>query len=129
MEDSDMNRSASRWSLVLLLTALFALLAVAQVGAQTPPAPLAPPARPQAAAQTPPAPTAPVISTADFLATLSIAPAGAQDGLTPNPVLDSGCTSNAQCPKGQLCCLACGYAGCETRACFVPMNGHCPLFP
>ncbi|HEY4575469.1 MAG TPA: hypothetical protein VIJ26_15940 [Thermoanaerobaculia bacterium] len=107
-----MNRTASRWSLVLLLTALFALLAVAQVGAQTPPAP-----------------TAPVMSTADFLATLSIAPAVAQDGLTPSPVLDSGCTSNAQCPKGQLCCLACGYAGCETRACFVPMNGHCPLFP
>jgi hypothetical protein len=112
MEDSDMNRTASRWSLVLLLTALFAIFAAVQVGAQTQPAPVTP-----------------AMSTADFLATLSAAPAGAQSGVMPSPVLDSGCTSNAQCPKGQLCCLACGYAGCETRACFVPMNGHCPLFP
>ena len=107
-----MNRASNLKSLVLLLAALFALLAVAQVGAQTPPAP-----------------TTPAMSTADFLATLSAAPVSGQDGLTPSPVLDSGCTSNSQCPKGQLCCLACGYAGCETRACFVPMNGHCPLFP
>ena len=106
-----MNRTANRWSLVLLLIAFFAILA-AQVGAQTQPAP-----------------AAPVVSTADFLAALSTVPANGQDGLVPSPVLDSGCTSNSQCPKGQLCCLACGFAGCETHACFVPMNGHCPFFP
>jgi hypothetical protein len=114
MEDSTMNRAFNRWSLVLLLAALFALFVAAQVGAQTQPAPAA---------------TAMSASTADFLATLSAVPSSGQDGLAPSPVLDSGCTSNAQCPKGQLCCLACGYAGCETRACFVPMNGHCPFFP
>ena len=107
-----MNRASNRWSLVLLLASLFALLAVAQVGAQAQPAP-----------------AAPVVSTADFLASLSAVPASGQAGLTPSPVLDSGCTSSSQCPKGQLCCLACGFAGCDTHACFVPMNGHCPFFP
>jgi hypothetical protein len=107
-----MNRPSNRWLPVLLLTALFAFLAVAQAGAQTTPAP-----------------AAPVVSTADFLASLSAVPASGQDGLTPSPVLASGCTSNDQCPAGQLCCLACGYAGCETYSCFAPMRGHCPLFP
>jgi len=107
-----MHRASNRWLPVLLLTALFAFLAVAQAGAQTQPAP-----------------AAPVVSTADFLATLSAVPASGQDGLIPSPVLDSGCTSSSQCPKGQLCCLACGFAGCETYACFPPMNGHCPFFP
>lgn len=107
-----MNRASNRWSLVLLLTALFALFVAAQAGAQTAPAP-----------------AAPAMSTADFLATLSAVPASGQDGLAPSPVLDSGCSSSAQCPKGQLCCLACGYAGCETYACFTPVNGHCPYFP
>lgn len=107
-----MNRASNLRSLVLLLTVVLAFFVAAQVGAQTQPAP-----------------TTPAISTADFLATLSAAPASGQSSLIPSPVLDSGCTSSAQCPKGQLCCLACGYAGCETYACFVPMNGHCPLFP
>lgn len=107
-----MNRAFNLKSLVLLLTVLFALFVAAQAGAQTQPVP-----------------TAPAMSAADFLATLAAVPASGQDGLTPSPVLASGCTSSDQCPKGQLCCLACGYAGCETRACFVPMNGHCPLFP
>jgi hypothetical protein len=105
---------AYRWPLVLLLVALFAVFAAAPGMAQTQPAPAA---------------TAMPAATADFLATLAAVPASGQDGLTPSPVLDSGCMSNSQCPKGQLCCLACGYAGCETRACFVPMNGHCPFFP
>ncbi len=105
-----------RFPLVLLLLALLAVFAAVQGMAQAQPASAMP--------RTLQAPA----STADFLATLS-APAGGQDGLTPSPVFDSGCTSSAQCPKGQLCCLACGYAGCETHACFVPMNGHCPFFP
>ena len=119
---SDMNHSSRptsqprRFPLVLLLLALLAVFAALQGMAQTP-AVSAGPRTLQAPA-----------STADFLAALS-APASGQDGLTPSPVFDSGCTSSAQCPKGQLCCLACGYAGCETHACFVPMNGHCPFFP
>ena len=111
------SRPQSRRSpLVLLLAALFVILAAAMAQAQ--------PAA-SAAPQTLQAPA----STADFLATLAAVPAGAQSSLTPSPVLDSGCTSNDQCPAGQLCCLACGYAGCDTYACFAPMRGHCPLFP
>jgi hypothetical protein len=99
---------------LLILTALFAVLAVAPALAGTSPAtPLAVTPAPQAA----PAPAA------DFLATLSADIQGA-----PGAVFLSGCTSNSQCPKGQLCCLACGFDGCETRACFQPVNGHCPLF-
>jgi len=99
---------------VLALTALFALLAAAPGLAGAPqtaplPSPTAAPAGPASAA--------------DFLATLSDLSG------VPSPVLASGCTSNDQCPRGQLCCLACGFAGCDTYACFQPMNGHCPLFP
>ena len=75
-----------RLPLVLLLLALFAVFAAAQGMAQMPLAP----SEPQALQ----APT----STADFLASLSAAPAGGQDSLMPSPVFDSGCTSNAQCP-------------------------------
>ena len=45
----------------------------------------------------------------------------------PAPALASGCTSSAQCPTGQICCLACGYAGCERHACFA--TKICPHFP
>jgi hypothetical protein len=104
-----------RWPLLLLLVAVFTILAAAGAVAQTPPASVEPQAL-QAPA-----------STADFLATLSVAPAGGQDGLIPSPVFASGCTSNAQCPAGQICCLACGYADCDRRACFA--TKVCPHFP
>jgi len=57
---------------------------------------------------------------ADFLASLSTVPAF---------LPDTSCTTNAQCPPGQLCCRACGTPDCTAKACFVPMNGHCPLIP
>ena len=80
-------------------------------------------------------PGSPALDTAGFLASLAAGASEGQNGvespsLPPNqPVFLTGCTSSSQCPKGQLCCLACGYAGCETYACFAPMNGHCPFFP
>jgi hypothetical protein len=70
---------------------------------------------------------APVAATADFLASLSVAPTSGPSGVTPAPAFASGCTSSAQCPAGQICCLACGYAGCENRACFATKT--CPHFP
>jgi len=69
-------------------------------------------------------------STGDFLASLSTAPVTGTGTLqVPAPISISGCTSNDQCPTGQLCCLACGYADCNTYACFQPFHGHCPFFP
>lgn len=58
---------------------------------------------------------------------LAFLAAFATGGLTPAPALASGCTSSAQCPTGQICCLACGYAGCERHACFATKT--CPHFP
>jgi hypothetical protein len=70
-------------------------------------------------------------SPVDFLAALSAAPVSSTGTGTlqaPAPTFLTGCTSNAQCPAGQLCCLACGFDGCETRACFQPVRGRCPMF-
>ena len=70
-------------------------------------------------------------STAELLTTLSTPPATSNMPSTlqtPAPTFLSGCTSNDQCPTGELCCLACGYAGCDTHACFLPVRGHCPFF-
>jgi hypothetical protein len=102
-------------SRALLLSALFVVLAVSQSLAGSPAA------TPSYGNATPPSVTAP--AAADFLATLS------DLASAPGAVFATGCTSSSQCPKGQLCCLACGFDGCETRACFQPMNGHCPAFP
>ena len=76
-------------------------------------------------------PAASDTSTANFLATLSTAPPsnGTAPLQAPTPIFLSGCTSSAQCPTGQLCCLACGYSDCDRHACFTPVNGHCPFFP
>ncbi|HEY0514060.1 MAG TPA: hypothetical protein VGH73_19285, partial [Thermoanaerobaculia bacterium] len=65
------------------------------------------------------------VSTADFLATLS-----ASVPAVPAVASGTDCRSaGAHCPAPKLCCLACGYFGCDTYACFNPVNGHCPLFP
>jgi hypothetical protein len=105
---------------VLVLLALLSLLPFAQSMAQTPQM-AAPPANPTAAS----APDA----AAQFLATLS----GAQtpNDLTPAPSFMTGCTSNAQCPTGQLCCNVCGFlpakgTSLNCMACVTPINGHCP---
>jgi hypothetical protein len=81
-------------------------------------------------AQTAPAAPAPA-NVAEFLATLSGSSSDAPGTgvLIPNPtLLSTTCTSNANCPTGQLCCYPCGIDGCS-RVCMVPMRGHCPFFP
>jgi hypothetical protein len=101
----------------IILIGLFAVLAAAPgLAATVPAAPLPAAATSQAA---------PVLA-ADFLATLSVdLAAGA-----PAPISATDCrSSSASCPSPKLCCLACGYFGCDTYACFNPVNGHCPLFP
>jgi hypothetical protein len=68
-----------------------------------------------------------------LLALLSFAQSMAQtpNDLTPVPSSTTGCTSNDQCPIGQLCCYLCGNppdgddSGC--RACITPYKGRCPL--
>ncbi|PYQ61840.1 MAG: hypothetical protein DMF53_14415 [Acidobacteria bacterium] len=98
---------------VLLLMSLCALFAVA-AGAQTPQAATAPQAVP---------------TVTQFLATLSATPGEAPGTglLPPSPKLASTvCTSNADCPTGQLCCYPCGRFGCD----FVCMAvTTCPHFP
>jgi hypothetical protein len=104
---------------VLLLAALGLLLVVAPCLAQAPAAS----AHPVLTAQD-----------ASFLASLSADPGACASKAQPAAVpvaaaTGAGCTSSTQCPRGQLCCLACGFFGCTATACFPPMNGHCPLFP
>ena len=110
-----------RWPLALLLVALFAVFATAQGRAQTQPAAVSP-GSPSATVAAPAS-----MDVADFLATLSAPAAGDLSGLPPAPALASGCTSSAQCPAGQICCLACGYADCDRHACFATKS--CPHFP
>lgn len=100
-----MKRSAT----VLVLSALFALVLYTQCLAQTPQAP-----------QTP-AVTVP-LSLATFLASLS-------DGQGNVPSAETICTSNADCPTGQICCYPCGIDGCD-KVCMTPWRGHlCPPIP
>jgi hypothetical protein len=106
---------------VLVLLAFLAFIPCARSAAQTQPLPA-----PSVASV---AMTAPVpADTADFLATLTIAPSSAPSDLTPAPAFMTGCTSNAQCPTGTLCCYPCGIDGC-TNMCIAPLKGHCPHFP
>jgi hypothetical protein len=107
-------RTRSQVARVLVLTGLFAALAIAPGLAAAPSAaPLSAPAAAQA------------VPVADFLATLATQPVGVP---TATPAADCR-VSTGSCPSPQLCCLACGYFGCDTYACFNPVNGHCPLFP
>jgi hypothetical protein len=77
-----------------------------------------------ALAQTPAAAAPVPDSVTDFLVTLSGAPA-------PVPNFLTGCTSNYQCPTGQICCYLCGNppegddSGC--RQCTTPVRGGCPM--
>jgi hypothetical protein len=94
---------------VLVLLALLSLVSLAQVIAQTTPV-----AAPPASSVTAPVPDA---ATAQFLATLSGGQSQSPKNLAPVPSLMSGCSSNDQCPAGQLCCYLCGT---------VPEGGSCP---
>lgn len=92
---------------ILVLSALFALVLCTQCLAQTLQAP-----------QTP-AVTAPM-SLVTFLASLSDGPADLSGTET------TICTSNADCPTGEICCYPCGIDGCD-KVCMTPWRGHlCP---
>ena len=108
--------------LVLVLLAVLSLVSFAQSMAQTPPVAV-PAANPAAA----PAPDA----AAQFLATLSDTQAQPPADRAPAPLFLAGCTSNAQCPTGQLCCNVCGNPPdgdtSTCRACVKPLRGRCPL--
>ncbi len=101
---------------VLVLLALLSLVPFAQSMAQTPPAAA-------------PAPD----SVARFLATLSGGQTQTPNDLVPAPSFMTGCTSNDQCPTGEICCFLCGnppadpedYGSC--RGCVPPVKGGgCP---
>jgi hypothetical protein len=100
---------------VLMLASLFALFTVAVGMAQT------------IQTATPQVPTK-----EEFLATLagdlSSAPGG--EALPPQPTfLSTVCTSNADCPAGQLCCYPCGIPDCNW-VCMTPWRGNrCPPIP
>ena len=98
------SQLASRRSAVLLLAALMAVLALPCL-AQAPAA----------------------AADASFVASLA-APASAP---APAPlfVQTMSCTTNADCPTGQLCCIACGFFPCTQKACFQPIKGRCPAVP
>ncbi|HEY3567984.1 MAG TPA: hypothetical protein VGP73_08625 [Thermoanaerobaculia bacterium] len=100
--------------LVLVLLALLALTPFAKAMAQAP--------------TTAPAPAIDA-ATAQFLATLAGGQTQAPSDLTPAPLFKSGCSSSADCPKGQLCCNLCGTSpdGNPCLSCTKPLNGHCPL--
>jgi len=109
---------------VLVLLALLSLISFAQSNAQT--APAGPALNPAAA----PAPDA---TTARFLATLAGEQTQPLNDLVPAPSFMTGCTSNDQCPTGEICCFLCGnppadpedYDSC--RGCVPPVKGGgCP---
>jgi hypothetical protein len=57
-----------------------------------------------------------------------LAVASVSGALTPQTLSVTYCTSNADCPTGQLCCYPCGIDGCQ-RTCMNPFKGRCPFFP
>jgi hypothetical protein len=110
---------------VLAVLALLLLIPCTQALAQTQPLPQASAVAAIATA----APQAPVVAQADFLASLAADPARTARDLTPVPSFVAGCTTNAQCPPGQLCCYPCGRFGCTNVCTVVPPGGQCPHYP
>lgn len=100
---------------VLMLAVFFAVLTATAGLAQTVPT-----------AQAPEVPTK-----AEFLAALAgdLNAPGAE-ALPPSPTFQSTvCSSNADCPTGQLCCYPCGIPDCNW-VCMTPWRkGICPLIP
>ena len=66
---------------------------------------------------------------AEFLASLSVAAAPAQPPAPEFLQTGTGCTSDAQCPAGKLCCRDCGFFGCTHKGCLTPFHGGCPPIP
>jgi hypothetical protein len=107
---------------VVVVLALLALIASAQLLAQEPArAPAAPP--PAAAVQSP-----------DQVAPLLESPSCEQPEVPsdlPSALrLGSSCSSNSDCPSTQLCCNLCGNPpddGSSCLACVRPVRGRCPL--
>lgn len=110
-----MRTSCTRF---LMLAALFAIFTATAGFAQT--------------IQTFETTRAPEVPTkAEFLASLagdlSAAPGG--ETLPPSPTFRSTtCSSNADCPTGQLCCYPCGIPDCEW-VCMTPWRNRCPPIP
>jgi hypothetical protein len=109
---------------VLVLLALLSLIPFARSVAQMPPA--------AGSAPNPAAAPAPDAATARFLATLSGGQTQPPNDLAPAPSFMSGCTSNDQCPTGQICCYLCGNPPADgddssCRGCITPFKGRCPL--
>jgi hypothetical protein len=99
---------------VLTLLVLLTLLPFAQAMAQT---------------QTPAPKPAPVVdaATAQFLATLAGGQTQAPNDLTPAPLFKTGCSTNADCPSGQLCCVLCGNPPDDGTSCKGCYQGtRCP---
>lgn len=101
--------------LILLMLALFVFFTVSVVLAQT----LQPAQTPQAAP----------LTKAEFLATLSgQSAAPGIEVLPPSPkfLQTITCTSDADCPTGQLCCYPCGIPDCNF-VCMTPWRkNQCP---
>ena len=97
---------------VLVLLALLALVPFAQAMAQAPAAP------------------ATDAATAQFLATLAGGQIQVSTNPTPAPLLETGCSTDADCPTGQICCFLCGNPpddGSSCKACTTPFRGRCPI--
>ena len=105
---------------------LFVLLALLAVIPCSPATAQVPQVAAPAVAMTAPSTVAPA-DNAEFLASLATAPAQTPGDLAPAPSFMTGCTSNAQCPTGTLCCYPCGIDGC-TNQCVIPIKGRCPLY-
>ena len=110
---------------VLVLLALLSIISFAQSKAQTPAV--------AGSVPNPAAAPAPDAATARFLATLAGGQTQTLNDLVPAPSFMTGCTSNAQCPTGEICCFLCGnppadpddYDSC--RGCVPPVKGGgCP---
>ena len=106
---------------VLVLLALLALLAYAQLLAQTPPAAV-PPVK---------SATAPAPDVAQFLATLSAGQNQAPADLVPAPSFMTDCGYSGPCATGEICCFLCGNPpadgdGSSCLGCVTPYKGRCP---
>lgn len=75
----------------------------------------------------------PVLVLLALLSLVSFAQSMAQIPNDPAPAFSSGtvCTSNYQCPTGELCCYMCGNPpeGDDSfcRICVTPVRGRCPM--